>query len=82
MIKPKWKHLMNASRAEAEILQGFLESRNILVFIVQGGYEHSAFGQGGGVQILVPNHSIFEARELLRSRGWKFESDDYDEADE
>jgi hypothetical protein len=82
MSEIKWKYLIEASRAEADILQGFLESSSIPVNIIQEGYEHTYFGQGGAVQILVPNHNIEEARELLHSRGWKFESDEYDEADE
>jgi hypothetical protein len=69
MDKMKYEKIGDAnSRAEADVIEGFLEAEGIDVELVEESVSYSSYAMPfARVQIFIPKEKIEQARELLKS---------------
>ena len=85
MKEERWQVLTQVSgQAQAEILGGLLEAQGIRVYISQEGVGHYAYaatvGKLGEVDLLVPEHQLEEARQVLADyQAGRFEQSEEDD---
>lgn len=84
MDELKWALLAEVyGRAEAEMLESFLEANEIDVELIQEGYEHTAYPNiMSRVQVFVPADLLNAAKKLYAESGWNFDVPNEDESEE